>query len=501
MGGCANSKYAVDEDKEKKPINKENLKKEKRTKKEKKELISEVKIQVTGPDSKNNENVKKDSTPKVDKEEIEFIDKEDVLRQQSTIAINQQAIDVSSEKLNFDAKNNLKDFKSDEKDDEKKEVTTYQTTIIKHSQKEGEELLQHLKDEAFITLHNLLKNKNNTNQNANSPIMTSKTTKTSSVNSAQEKSTKITNDLETSENIIQQIKEQVADSLGKSKEININSIIDHAAVFIKENKVNCMNDLQLELEKAFSNDKDLVKKVINATTGFLTAKGTEAGAILSNILANVSNGIQGIMNETEKTTVKVTRTVTEQIMSDGQLKEISKIVLSNVENPDTNMNSVSNIDEILKTFNKTSLEGINKTSGSANVDESVHLSEKIENEKDAILTKKKAEQVVNTVVNAAVEKIMDETCNKNNLNYSRIDGNNNENNKQKGQITEEKIKIEEENTIKCSTTKIILKNDNIGKELVENSLDQVQSEFFRNGKTVAEDLIKKIDITQSILNP
>ena len=29
----------------------------------------------------------------------------------------------------------------------------------------------------------------------------------------------------------------------------------------------------------------------------------------------------------------------------------------------------------------------------------------------------------------------------------------------------------------------ILKNDNIGKELVENSLDQVQSEFFRNGKT------------------
>ena len=38
MGGCANSKYAVDEDKEKKPINKENLKKEKRTKKEKKRI-------------------------------------------------------------------------------------------------------------------------------------------------------------------------------------------------------------------------------------------------------------------------------------------------------------------------------------------------------------------------------------------------------------------------------------------------------------------------------
>ena len=67
--------------------------------------------------------------------------------------------------------------------------------------------------------------------------------------------------------------------------------------------------------------------VLNATTGFLTAKGTEAGTMLSSILANVSNlGLQGVMNETEKTTVKVTRTVKEHIMTGMQLSEVNKLI-------------------------------------------------------------------------------------------------------------------------------------------------------------------------------
>ena len=494
MGGCANSKYAVDEDKkEKKPIEKKDKKKDKKGKE------ADVKIEVTSPDNNTTavENQAGD-VPKAEKEDIEFIDKEEAEKAAAAAAA---AAAASAEQSAG------KDSKTVENDDAKKEVTTYQTTVVKHTQKEGDELLQHLRDEAFRTLQNLLKQQSAAASTAASQT-TTKTTTTASASNSQPQTTSSDSSAPENEDIVQQIKAQVLVSLGKTKQDLIYSIIDAGAALIKENKVKNMNDLQSSLEKQFPEEAEsngeLVKKVINATTGFLTAKGTEAGALLSNILANVSHGIQGVMNETEKTTVKVTRTVTEQVLSGGQLKEITRVITSNEKVGATSSNS-SNIEDIIKNLSQgESL--INKVSGTTTTVVDSVSNEKHETVQNDEETKKKAEEVVHDAVEKAVEKLMDEeatataatapAANDEHSSHNGVNGVDAElQNGHHEQLTHENIKIEEESTVNVSTTKIIL-NGNSDK----SDLEQVQTEFYKNGKQAAEDLVKKISNNESELN-
>ena len=570
MGGCANSKYAVDEDKmpkkEKKPVNKKN--KNKKDEEIKENLVEEAKPSDAGQDSgkpkeelATNE-VKPEETPdkvppKADKEDIEFIDKEDAEKQAAAAA-------ASANPPNETSTSSTSHTKSVENDDTKKEITTYQTTVVKHTQKEGDELFQHLKDEAFRTLQNLLKQ-----QSSNSSTHTTRTTTATTP----DQSTPETSTDSSDDDIVEQIKNQVVNSIGKSKQGLIHSIIEQGADLVKENKVKNMSELQSLLEKEFPDtetekNSELVGKVIASTTGFLTAKGTEAGVLLSKILANASSGLQGVMNETEKTTVKVTRTVTEQIMSGGQLKEITKVITSN--EPIRNLSaSGSNIQDVLKNLsNGYGMSGYSSPkseqpsptkvvkTGTTTTTTSTTTSEKHENvnQEDLItsteavleetvkepvnennneeviesteeVTKKQAEQVVTTAVNAAVEQIIDEVNKIEESTYkeevNEVKSSNHEesatstsshtvelvNDLSNGiisehitnghhqiindlteEITEENIKIEEESSIKTSTTKIILNG---------SSLDQVQSEFYKHGKQTAEELIKKINQHES----
>lgn len=450
MGGCANSKYAVDEDKhDKKPL----TKKDKKTKKPDKNghtttspTEAQVKIQITEPENSKssttitNPNPNNDldspvgSTPKkFPVENIEFIDRDEAMRQQAAAAIAA----AQNEQRDSD-----RTRKTEENDDEKREVTTYQTTVVKHSQKQGDELLQHLKNEAFRSLQSSLRSKKSSNT----------TTTTTSASVSDSPPTTNSDADETPEAIIQKIKTQVLESLGSKNEDQIRTIIDSGCALITENKVKSMLELQTELEK--TQDAELVKRVINATTGYLTAKGTEAGAILSNILANTSQGIQGVMNETEKTTVKVTRTVTEQIMSGGQLKEITRIITQNVDPTE----------DMLKNINFGS--SVVRTEGTSTLTETTSSDETHEN--CEAQTKATAEKVVNTAVNAAVEIVGHENS-----------------------TTQESVKIEEESKVTSTLTKIIL-NQSEESQQDDEGLGQVQKDFYKNGKSVAEELIKTI---------
>ncbi|CAF0716737.1 unnamed protein product [Brachionus calyciflorus] len=483
MGGCANSKYAVDEDKQ--------VKKEKKPfmlkKKSKKDAVDSVTPVVENvPDNEkpveqpveaveSKENVENEPTeaPKVEKEDIDFIDREEA----------EKAANAASE--------NSTTVTQTESNDAKKEVTTYQTTVVKHTQKEGDELLQHLKDEAFKTLQSSLKN---LNQNR-----TQTTTASSSLNETPETSTD-----DQTQDLLQQIKNQVLSSLGRTNEELINSILDAGASLIKDSKVKNMNELEEQLNNQFGEQNDLVKKVINSTTGFLTAKGTEAGVILSNILANTNSGIQGIMNETEKTTVKVTRTVTEQVLSGGQLKEITKIITSNetVSNPPANLEdiikNISGDSKVVKSGTTVTSTTVNETQETVKeeVNESVvetaqsftETTEKVsENVTSNSELNDQAEQVVNKVLNAAVEIVNQDDKE---ASEEVITNGYHHHHEQQESHVEENIKIEEESTVTTSTTKIILNG--------ETGLEQVQSEFFKHGKQAAEEVINKLNTNEIV---
>lgn len=429
MGGCANSKYAVDEDKQ--PKSKEKKVKDKKNKKK----GDQEAVQANG-DAKQHDAA--DAAAKGEKEgEIEFIDKEEAEKQQ------QAAV-----KLNDD--------------DVKKEVTTYQTTVVKHSQKEGEELMQHLKDEAFKTLLHLLKQQQQSGDQSDAATTTTTTTASSPASAEPQTSTTAPN-----EDVVEQIKTQVVNSLGKTRQAFIESVIDSGVELIKEGKVKNMNELQEALEAKYPNTTDnkdnneFIKKIINGTTGFLTAKGTEAGALLSSILANVSNGLQGVMNETEKTTVKVTRTITEQLMSGGQIKEITKVITKT--EPTVTVNP--NINEILKNLTSGSSSddatNVTNTGDISTVVTSVVV-EKLENapKADDLATQKQAEQVVTTVVTAAVEKVIDEERSTSPTGEKLTNGHGDEEpNKRKS---------------------------------LETATNDIQSEFFKHGKEKAEEEFNKL---------
>jgi hypothetical protein len=483
MGGCATSKYSTDELKNKKKA--ENSQKNKKDKpsnvgkeKEDKSAKSEIILKENASNVENSklrETAHKENTPIIQEKKIknENFDNMESLEKE-----------VITEKENLEKQN--------VNDDEKKEVTTYQTTVVKHSQKEGEELLQHLRDEAFKSIQNLfIKIDKVENDQVNSPSCASKTTTKVTSNSKENESTSYEN--ESPDDFIKNVKNQVVESLGRPNENSINKIIDEMVLLIKLKKVKTMNELQEEVEKKLCEEKDLITKVINSATGYLTAKGTEAGVILSNILANASPGIQGVMNETEKTTVKVTRTVTEHFMSGGQLKDIAKFMTSNDENYDEKSDSRKKIDEILKNITKRSSNGKLNLSGSfstAERKEESEIHEKFNESNESLLTKKKAQEVVSTAVNAAVEKVIDESS----INNYQISSKINVIDPKTNNVDLDTIKVEESNSITFSTTKIIFNSENDAKndKIEENGLDKVQKEFYKNGKESAEELIKTI---------
>lgn len=241
------------------------------------------------------------------------------------------------------------------------------------------------------------------------------------------------------------------------------------------------------------------KQVINATTGFLTAKGTEAGALLSNILANVTQGLQGVMNETEKTTVKVTRTITEQVLSGGQLKEITRVITEPATTTLLNAAASANnpppatLTDILK-----NLTGADKQvkHGSQVTQVSTQATEEHESVKreENYELKERAGQVVTKVVEAAVEKL--ETEKQQGGETTQQQSHQQQNgfhHLNEDSLQEENIKIEEESTVKTSTTKIVLNGSNGSEQQANEDLSNVQQEFFKVGKQEAEIAIKKIE--------
>jgi len=481
MGGCATSKYSTDEEKNKKKTEKnQKNKKDKLSNIEKENEDKSVKSEIIQKENASNvENSKFRETTHI---------KNSPILKEKTIQNGNFENMQSLEKEKITEKPNLND-------DEKKEVTTYQTTVVKHSQKEGEELLQHLREEAFKSIQNMfIKIDKVENDHVNSPSCASKTTTKVSSNSKDNETTSCEN--ESPDDFINNVKYQVIESLGRSNENSINKIIDEMVLLIKFKKAKTMNELQLEVEKKLCEEKDLINKVINSATGYLTAKGTEAGVILSNILANASPGIQGVMNETEKTTVKVTRTVTEHFMSGGQLKDITKFMTSNNENFDEKSDSKKKIDEILRNITNRSSNGNINLAGSlstAERKEESEIHEKFNESSESLLTKKKAEEVVSTAVNAAVEKVIDESSIKT-VNNDQISSKNNIIDPKTNNVDLDTIKVEESNSITFSTTKIIFNTENDAQidKIEENGLDKVQKEFYKNGKEVAEELIKTI---------
>jgi hypothetical protein len=405
--------------------------------------------------------------PKAEKEEIEFIDHEHA----AAAAAN----------------------KDDE--DQKREVTTYQTTVVKHTQKEGDELFTHLKEEAFRTLQNALR-----------PQAGQTTTSTTSASLADGSSSTSTEAAGEGDDLLKQIQEQCASSIGRARQHQIFAIVQSGAQLIRDEKVSTASELQAELDKLYPNGEDeaskgnseLVDKVIKATTGFLTAKGTEAGVILSNLLANAPAGIHGVLNETEKTTVKVTRTVTEHVMTNGQLQEITKVITSN--EPLAPGQSLQDIMKNLQAGASTVTSGTASSAAHTQVNEQhetvVPTSQELAD---------KAEQVVNQVVTTAVERVLDED-NKAAAAATaapHTNGHATESEQQNGHAdtngfheTTENVKVEEESTVTVSTTKIVL-NGGEPATVVTNGelnghLEEVQADFYKNGKLDAEEAVKKI---------
>lgn len=474
MGNCASSKYAVDEDKA--------PKKQKNSKKQKKEIEANGVTQEAAPIIADSPSVNvpvAEPEPEADKPE-----KEDI-----------GFIDENTQQNESPAKSTtVTETKSDE--NQKKEVTTYQTTVVKHSQKEGDELMNHLKTEAFRTLQNFLKKQDDKSEPQATTTVT--TTTASSNNEAPENA-----QASESEDIVAEIKAQALVSLGSSKQDEVFAIIDVGAEMIKNGTVKDMNELLASLESKFPNDKELVSKVMNSTTGFLTAKGTEAGSLLSNILANVSTGLQGVMNETEKTTVKVTRTVTEQVMSGGQMTEVTRVITSDQPMPGAKSDTIEDVLENLRnglsvdgtvyttsttmagppeiTRTKVVQSGTTESSTShSEKTENVHESSVTETQSEDSVTRSQAEKVVSTAVNGAVEKLNAESCETGVIKTEESDIHEH--------CTEENIKIEEERSIKASTTKIILN----GEETVSSQIERAQNEFYKHGKQEAEQSINKL---------
>lgn len=247
MGGCANSKYAVDEEsKQKQPANKEGGSE----KKVKKPLFKKLhKNGTANGGSKKDENTTEhaagDTTTAAaataqtngdvhHKEEIEFID-----NTENNAKVGATTVTTTT-------------TKDEENEDAKKEVTTYQTTVVKHTQKEGDELLQHLKDEAFRTLQNSLKHLNSN---------TTKTTRASTGAPGAEPQTSVDTEAESPDDLIGQVKSQVGVSLGKGRQQEINEVIDAGVQLIRDSKVKNMTELQTQLEQLYPNDTDLVTKV------------------------------------------------------------------------------------------------------------------------------------------------------------------------------------------------------------------------------------------------
>lgn len=484
MGNCASSKYAVDEDKA--------PKKQKLTKKQKKELeanggaIEDVPAAEAGAEAGEVKAEVPESTKEEDK--IDFIDE-----------TNQEGKVESTETV---------ESKSDE--NQKKEVTTYQTTVVKHTQKEGDELLEHLRCEAFRTLQNLLK-KQETGNGENAVTKTVTSTTVTANNTVPETA-------ETSDNddIVEQIKAQAITSLGNTQQEKIYAIVDFGTDQIRCGSVGTMNELSDSLEKQFPEDKNLVSKVVNSTTGFLTAKGTEAGSLLSNILANVSGGLQGVMNETEKTTVKVTRTVTEHVMSGGELKEVTRVITSPMEAAGAPGVPSNNIEDVLKnlqnglsvdgtSFTATTVSGVPEITrttitNSGTTESSTAHSEKHEHvvqssvsevtNADESVTRSQAEEVVSSAVNAAVEKVSSESRERGEVVQQKTSSSTEESSQMQHHVTEENIKIEEESSIKTTTTKVTLN----GEESVSSQIEKAQNEFYKHGKQSAEESISKLTV-------
>lgn len=385
MGSCTSSKYTKDEDIEKNKPKK-----------------SKSKLNVTPTKSTDNTHLPgqinttqiNDDTPGADTsgghknfdEGIEFIDKDEP--QQTT--------------------------QQDEQDKGKKEVTSYQTTVVKNVEKEGSELLDHLKQESFIVFQNLFKEK--TNQTINENIKTN-------INGENESS--FSSMLSSNDELLTQIKSQALNILGNDKSKLIDDIIESSINLIKTNQVNNMNELEEQLKSKHTDNDELITKFINLVTGFLTAKGTDAGVMLSNILANSGTGLQGLLKETEKTTVKVTRTIKETMLNaKGEIIEVKKTVKID-DNPPS---------DILNEIEKKQQTTLNET----------HEEEKEQENKIDDETRKQAQLVVNHVVNAAIEKLAQE---------------------------ENPTKIQDKT--------------------------QIETEFFINGKTVAEENAKSRDNIQS----
>lgn len=262
-----------------------------------------------------------------------------------------------------------------------------------------------------------------------------------------------------------------------------------------------MSELEAELEKLYPSSEEektaastsgspnsgLVSRIINATTGFLTAKGTEAGAMLSTILANANAGLTGVLNETEKTTVKVTRTVTEQIITtNGQIKEITKTITSNEP-----LEPGQNIQDIIK--NLASGGTTRTTTGTTSSTANTQVTEKHEPAAEELADQ--AEKVVNHVVTTAVEKVIDEQQHQQQNGHHHEDDaavpNGAHNQDEPVVETTENVKIEEESSVKVSTTKIVLNGDGSVETTVNGKLEQVQGEFYQNGKHDAEEAVKK----------
>ena len=211
------------------------------------------------------------------------------------------------------------------------------------------------------------------------------------------------------------------------------------------------------------------------------------------------------MNETEKTTVKVTRTITEQVLSGGQLKEITRVitepavVTTTTTAAGNHQPPPATLTDILK--NLTADKQVKQ--GSQVTQVSTHETEQYENVSSTTATaaasppaaentelKERAGQVVNKVVEAAVEKLETEHKQQNGFHH----------NHNEDSIQEENVKIEEESTVKTSTTKIVLNGGGVSAttatvpiDEVNEALGAVQQEFFKLGKQEAEMAVKKIE--------
>jgi hypothetical protein len=447
MGGCASSKYVVDEDdlKGKKPKEK----KDKKSKNQKNSATNNINSNANGHVNDANTDGTKNTENKATLEEgLDFIDKEEI-----------------------DKQNQQQQQSQEENDNGKKEVTTYQTTVVKHVSKEGDELLVHLKDEAFQSLKNFLKQESKSNETTIKSTIDGEKVSTSSFNNDSKNEVEFLNEIKTQ--VINAIKNTLKNEPIEVEvdEKLVNSIIELSAGLVKNGQVNSMSELEESLNKQFPQHGLLIQKIINSTTGFLTAKGTEAGTMLSSILANLTNSsIQGELKETEKTTVKVTRTITEKIVnSKGETKIITRKITDTIQNP-TNLapeelvkqlaeehrsrSKAANVilESSVKTEEKEVVEEIKNTETSSSLP---HQAEEItDNEIEA------AKEVVTNVVKAAILK-----------------------------VSEENQEVTEQATINSKSNEEEVNNE----DKSSKSRDDIASEFYKSGKDAAEKLIKIVD--------